>query len=80
MGLIYAEWKSTCGMALMKLCDLLPVANTSPELVQFFSNYDIHPAVQKDFPVDAVDPVWEVNVRILALLSVSPFQELALPY
>jgi hypothetical protein len=61
-------------MALSMLCELLPQANTSPELVEFMSNYDIDLEVRNIFPISRV---WKVDAHILAFLTVSPFIELA---
>lgn len=72
MGLIYAEWRATCNMTFGILCKLLQEANASLELVRFMSNHDIHPTVQKSWPVIHVS--W-VDVHILAFLSVSHLLE-----
>jgi hypothetical protein len=64
---MYLEWKETCSMALNMLCLLLPLANTSSDLVQFMNKHDIDSEVQKILPISWVD------VHILAFLSVSPF-------
>jgi hypothetical protein len=58
-------------MALYILCTLFKIANTSSELVEFISDHDIDPAVQKHFS----ERVWDVDMNILAFLSVSPFME-----
>ena len=55
-----------------RLCRLFKIANTSSELVEFVSDHDIDPAVQKIFS-DSV--LWDVDMNILAFLSVSPFME-----
>ena len=68
------EWKETCALALRLLLILLPLAHSSPELVQFMTNNDIDPAVRKNF---SVDDIWPVDMHILAFLSVSPFLELS---
>jgi len=62
----YAEWKATCHMALLMLCQLLRRANTSQELVQFMSNYDINLAVRQK--ISAIR-VWQLDAHILAFLS-----------
>ncbi|KAF8809938.1 hypothetical protein BYT27DRAFT_7187242 [Phlegmacium glaucopus] len=67
-GLTYAERIATCAKALDMLCPLLQVANTSPDLVQFITNRDIHPAVRKDLSVCSYDLSW-VDAYILAFLS-----------
>jgi hypothetical protein len=51
MGVTYAEWKATCEMALIVLCELLKRANTSSEVMEFMSNHDIDTTVQKIFSV-----------------------------
>ena len=66
---MYEEWRATCVTALYFLCKLLKITNTSPELVEFISTHDINPAVQNDLSV----LVWDVNMHILAFLSVRPF-------
>jgi len=60
----YAEWKATCRMALVLLCKLLQRANTSRELVQFMSNYDIDLVVRRQ-----KFSVVQVDTQILAFLS-----------
>jgi len=57
------EWKATCDLVLVLLCQLLPRANTSRDLVQFMSNYDIGLVVRQNFSVNQVD------AHILAFLS-----------
>ena len=57
-------------MALDMLCQLLPRANTSPELVEFMSNHNIDSELRNTFPISHV---WQVDAHILAFLSVSPF-------
>ena len=54
-------------MVLYILCRLFKIANTSSELVEFLSDHDIDPAVQKYFS----ESVWDVDMNILAFLSVS---------
>jgi len=66
IGVIYVEWKTTCGLALKWLPRLLPQAHMSPALVQFMSNHDIDSAVQKTF---SVDDIWSLDAHILAFLS-----------
>jgi hypothetical protein len=73
MGLTYAEWKATCEMALVVLCELLNQANTSPEVMEFMSNHDIDITVQENLPV-TIDK-WQVDMHILAFLSVSSFAD-----
>ena len=65
-----AEWKAACDVALELLCQLLQRANTSQELVQFMSNYDIDFAVRQTVSVTLVE---KVDAHILAFLSVSLF-------
>ncbi|KAF8809941.1 hypothetical protein BYT27DRAFT_7187250 [Phlegmacium glaucopus] len=67
-GLTYMEGIATCAQALDMLCPLLQVANTSPDLVQFITNCDIHLAVRKDLSVCSYDLSW-VDAHILAFLS-----------
>ena len=67
---MYLEWQDTCSTALDMLCELLPLANTSPELVEFMSNHDIDLEVRNILPVIRV---WQVDAHILAFLSVSLF-------
>ena len=69
-GLIYAEWKATCSIALNALSGLLErkEANTSPELLQFIRGHDIHPALARDIHPALVgdflaDRSWKVHVR-----------------
>jgi hypothetical protein len=62
-------------MALFMLCGLLPLANTSPELVELMSNHDIDSEVRNTFPISRV---WQLDAHILAFLSVSPFVKLVL--
>jgi hypothetical protein len=64
------EWKETCSMALNGLCKLLPLANTSSDLVQFMSNHDIDSEVRNLLPISRVS---QLDAHILAFLSVSPF-------
>jgi hypothetical protein len=52
------------------LCLLLPLANTSLDLVQFMSNHDFDAEVRNIFPINRV---WEVDAHILAFLDVSLF-------
>jgi len=67
---MYLEWQETCSMALSMLCGLLPLANTSPELVEFMSNHNINSEVRNIFPINRV---WQVDAHILAFLNVSLF-------
>ena len=59
-------------MTLGMVCKLLQGADSSPELVGFVSNHDIHSSVQKRLPVIRV---WWVDIHILEFLSVSHFLE-----
>jgi hypothetical protein len=58
-------------MALDMLCELLPLANTSPDLVQFMNNYNIDSKVQKI--IIPVSRIGQLEAHILVFLSVSPF-------
>jgi len=69
------EWKETCSMALNGLCKLLPLANTSSDLVQFMSNHDIDSEVRIIFPISRVS---QLDAHILVFLGVSPFIKLVL--
>ena len=64
-------------MTLGMLCKLLQGANLSSELVEFISNHDIHPSVQKRLPITRV---WWVDIYILAFLSVSHLLESGFSY
>jgi hypothetical protein len=57
-------------MALNMLCELLPLANISSDLVQFMSDHDIDSEVRNIFSISRVS---QLDAHILAFLSVSPF-------
>jgi hypothetical protein len=67
---MYLEWQETCSLALDMLSELLPLANNSPELVEFMSNHDFDSELRNIFPISRV---WEVDAHILAFLNVSLF-------
>ena len=71
-GLIYPEWDATCDMVLHMLSKLLKIANASLELVEFISHNDIALEVQNQF---SVTRLWDLDLHILAFLSVSLFLE-----